>query len=143
MKHGNNPETAAAFVNYEEMQGSNLYSFGDIIKSYNTIIATHFGGVILLNNRDYSHTTQRHKLHIIRAARNLDVFEVPNIYRWNGLNKDDHRTNFEYLREEAQEAYKKSTRAKTDRTRIFWTEETKRRTETARRYRDIFEVTAE
>jgi len=138
MKHGNNPETATAFVNYEEMIGSNLYSFGDIIKSYNTVIATHFGGVILLTCWDYSHTTQRHKLHISRAAKGVTIFEVPNIYRWNGLNESDHQTNFEYLREEAQTAYKKSQRARADHTRKFWEEETQRRTETARKYRELF-----
>lgn len=140
MKTGNNPSTAKAFVNYQEMKGSHFYSYGDICKSYNTIIASHANGVILLTSYDYSNTTQRHKLHIRRAATNLDLFEVPICYNWGGLTPDQHRTNFEYLMEEAQSAYKKSTRAKKEETRQFWQEETKRRTEAASKYRDIFEV---
>ena len=148
MKHGNNPETAAAFVKGYEMQGSNLHTNGESIYSYSTPIANKAKDVILLKNLYYSHTTQRHKLHIRRAAnRNgVQVYEVPTIFgHWYGgePTEADHKTNFEYLREEAQEAYKKSTRARTDRTRQFWQEETQRRTETARKYRDLFGVKME
>lgn len=99
MKRGNNPETANAFVLGYEMQGSNLYSNGNNIYSYNTEIASNCKGVILLNCRDYSNTTQRHKLHIRRAAnaQRVKLFEVPVCYNWNGLTPEQHEQNITYL----------------------------------------------
>lgn len=111
MKTGNNPSTAKAFVNYQEMKGSNLYSFGDICKSYNTIIASHTNGVILLTSYDYSNTTQRHKLHIKRAA-NCKLFEVPICYNWNGLTTDQHKKNLSYLLEQAETMEQKANKAR-------------------------------
>lgn len=143
MKRGNNPETATAFVHYEEMNGSNFYSYADICKSYNTVIASHQTGkyntpVILLNSCDYSNTTQRHKLHIRRAARKTTLFEVPICYRWNGLTKDEHRTNLEYLQARTEEARQKARKAR--KYTELWTEETGRRQAEADIYKAIFEL---
>ena len=137
MKRGNNTETANAFVQGYEMQGSNLYSFGDICRSYSTVIASKEKGCILLTSYDYSNTTQRHKLHIRRAA-NVPLFEVPNCYNWNGLTKAQHEENLQYLLEEAE-----TLAAKADRARIYGStyrllEEKKR--QQAQQYADIFEL---
>lgn len=142
MKHGNNPETAAAFVHGYEMNGSNLYARHNCIYSYCTMIANKCKGVILLNSCDYSHTTQRHKLHITRAA-NVRLFEVPKICGiWGGSepSEKDNRTNYEYLCRQAEEAAKKASKARTDRNRIFWTEEAHRRNNEAADYATIFGV---
>ena len=116
MKRGNNTETAQAFINNEEMHGSNLYACGNICKSYDTIIASHANGVILLTSRNYSVTTQRHKLHIRRAAtaQKVKIFEVPICYDWKGLTPDQHERNISYLLSEAE-----TMRAKADRARNY------------------------
>ena len=117
MKRGNNPETATAFVKMQEMKGSNFYAFEDICKSYNTIIASHQNGVILLTSYDYSNTTKRHKLHIRRAAnaQKVKLFEVPICYNWNGLTPDQHRMNVEYLLKQAETMRAKAEKARTNR----------------------------
>lgn len=140
MKHGNNPTTAIAFVNYEEMSGSNFYALGDICKSYNTVIASHTNGVILLNACDYSNTTQRHKLHIRRAAKRLTLFEVPIVYRWNGLTKEEHRKNLEYLQENAESLQRKAAKARTARNIEIYTQAAEDARESAKEYADIFEL---
>lgn len=115
MKRGNNPETATAFVLGYEMQGSNLYSNGSNIFSYSTEIASNCKGVILLNCRDYSNTTQRHKLHIRRAANahKVKVFEVPFISWYGEPTATQHAANVEYLLKQAETMKAKADRART------------------------------
>lgn len=140
MKRGNNPETATAFVNMQEMKGSNFYAFEDICKSYNTIIASHQNGAILLTSYDYSNTTQRHKLDIRRAAnaQKVKLFEVPICYNWHGLTKDQHEKNLTYILNEAE-----TMRAKADRARVYKTfyrlQEEKYR-QAAENYKNTFEL---
>jgi len=140
MKTGNNTETATAFVKMQEMKGSNFYAFEDICKSYNTIIASHQNGVILLNSRDYSNTTQRHKLHIRRAAnaQKVKLFEVPICYNWNGLTRDQHEKNITYILNEAETMRAKADRARTHKT-FYRLQEEKYRLE-AEYYRKTFEL---
>ena len=110
MKNGNNKETASAFVNYQSCKGSNLTSYGSDIWSYQTKIATHENGVILLTKKDYSVTTQKHKAHIISAAAaaNVALFEVPYI------EPDEKQTgqNFEYLLSIAKDFADRAKRAR-------------------------------
>ena len=140
MKRGNNPETATAFINMSEMIGSNFYAFEDICKSYNTIIASHQNGVILLNSRDYSNTTQRHKLHIRRAAnaQRVTLFEVPVCYNWHGLTNEQHAANIEYLTGKAEDARRKGQRARTRKASYFAKAE--RYTTEAEEYKRIFKL---
>lgn len=140
MKRGNNPETATAFINMSEMIGSNFYAFEDICKSYNTIIASHQNGVILLNSRDYSNTTQRHKLHIRRAAnaQRVTLFEVPVCYNWHGLTNEQHAANIEYLTGKAEEARKKGQRARIRKAAYF--AQAERYTAKAEEYKKTFEL---
>ena len=116
MKRGNNANTANAFVLGYEMQGSNLYTNGNNIYSYSTEIASNCKGVILLNSRDYSNTTQRHKLHIRRAAnaQKVKLFEVPICYNWHGLTPEQHEQNLLHLLRQAE-----TMRAKADRARTY------------------------
>ena len=140
MKRGNNPETATAFIDMSEMIGSNFYAFEDICKSYNTIIASHQNGVILLNSRDYSNTTQRHKLHIRRAstAQKVKLFEVPVCYNWHGLTPDQHRTNVEYLLKEAETMRAKADRARTY--KAFYRLQEEKYRQAAEDYKNTFEL---
>jgi len=140
MKTGNNTETATAFVKMQEMKGSNFYAFEDICKSYNTIIASHQNGVILLNSRDYSNTTQRHKLHIRRAAtaQNVTLFEVPICYNWNGLTRDQHTANVEYLLKQAETMRAKADRARTYKS--FYRLQEEKYRQTAEDYKNTFEL---
>lgn len=140
MKTGNNPTTAAAFVKMQEMKGSNFYAFEDICKSYNTIIASHQNGVILLTSYDYSNTTQRHKLHIRRAAnaQKVKLFEVPVCYNWHGLTPEQHEKNLAYILNEAETMRAKADRARTYKT-FYRLQEEKYRLE-AEYYRKAFEL---
>lgn len=138
MKRGNNPETATAFINMQEMTGSNFYAFKDICKSYNTIIASHQNGVILLTSYDYSNTTQRHKLHIRRAAEEKKLFEVPICYNWNGLTRDQHEKNISFLLEQAETMRAKADRARTN-TAFYRLQEEKYR-QAAEDYKNTFEL---
>lgn len=138
MKTGNNPETATAFVKMQEMKGSNFYAFEDICKSYNTIIASHQNGVILLTSYDYSNTTQRHKLHIRRAAGEKKLFEVPICYNWHGLTPDQHRTNVEYLLKEAETMRAKADRARTNKS--FYRLQEEKYRQAAEDYTNIFQL---
>lgn len=121
MKRGNNANTANAFVLGYEMQGSNLYTNGNNIYSYSTEIASNCKGVILLNSRDYSNTTQRHKLHIRRAANahKVTVFEVPFISWYGEPTATQHAANLEYLTSKAEEARQKGLRARTRKAAYF------------------------
>lgn len=109
----NNPTTAEAFVNYRSAEGNNLRSYGGDIWSYRTMIAQNVNGVIMLTSRDYSNTTQRHKLHIRRAAADAHrvLFEVVNI---NPTSPKEHNENYNYLLEVAQGYKAKTDRARTD-----------------------------
>lgn len=140
MKRGNNPETANAFVLGYEMQGSNLYTNGNNIYSYSTEIASHCKGVILLNCRDYSSTTQRHKLHIRRAANahKVTIFEVPFVSWYGEPTATQHAANIEYLTGKAEEAQRKGQRARTRKAIYFARAE--RYTTKAEEYKRIFKL---
>lgn len=140
MKRGNNTETATAFVLGYEMQGSNLYSNGNNIYSYITEIASNCKGVILLNSRDYSNTTKRHKLHIRRAANahKVKVFEVPFISWYGEPTATQHAANLEYILQEAETMRAKADRARTYKT-FYRLQEEKYRME-AEYYRKTFEL---
>ena len=138
MKRGNN--IATAFVQGYEMQGSNLYSFGDICRSYSTVIASKEKGYILLTCYNYSNTTQRHKLHIRRAARQeaVKLFEVPICYNWHGLTSDQHEKNVSYLMEKAETMKAKADRARTKKAFYKLQEEKYRQAEED--YTNIFQL---
>lgn len=140
MKRGNNPETATAFVLGYEMQGSNLYSNGNNIYSYSTEIASNCKGVILLNSRDYSNTTKRHKLHIRRAANahKVTIFEVPFISWYGEPTATQHAANIEYLTSKAEEARQKGLRARVYKAAYFMQAE--KYTAKAEDYKKTFEL---
>ena len=140
MKTGNNPTTAAAFVNMQEMKGSNFYAFEDICKSYNTIIASHQNGVILLTCNDYSNTTQRHKLHIRRAAaaQKVKLFEVPICYNWHGLTPEQHEKNLLHLLKQAETMRAKADRARTY--KAFYRLQEEKYRISAEYYKNIFQL---
>lgn len=140
MKRGNNANTANAFVLGYEMQGSNLYTNGNNIYSYSTEIASNCKGVILLNSRDYSNTTQRHKLHIRRAANahKVTIFEVPFISWYGEPTATQHTANIEYLTGKAEEARRKGQRARTRKAAYF--AQAERYTAKAEEYKKTFEL---
>lgn len=140
MKRGNNANTANAFVLGYEMQGSNLYTNGNNIYSYSTEIASNCKGVILLNSRDYSNTTQRHKSHIRRAANahKVTVFEVPFISWYGEPTATQHTANIEYLTGKAEEARRKGQRARTRKAAYF--AQAERYTAKAEEYKKTFEL---
>lgn len=140
MKRGNNANTANAFVLGYEMQGSNLYTNGNNIYSYSTEIASNCNGVILLNSRDYSNTTQRHKLHIRRAANahKVTVFEVPFISWYGEPTATQHAANVEYLLKEAETMRAKADRARTYKS--FYRLQEEKYRQAAEDYTNIFQL---
>ena len=136
MKNGNNNETASAFVNFQSCKAANLTSYGDEIWSYQTKIATHENGVILLTKKDYSVTTQKHKAHIksAAAAANVVLFEVPYIEpdeKQNGL-------NFEYLLSISNDYANRAKRARKDINKSFYNVQSITARVTAYKYESIF-----
>lgn len=143
--------TAAAFVNGKKATASNFTTDGQEATSFATVIAAHTGAAILIKDvytfvfcgerlTGRTPTTERQKAAILFAASQAKkpAFVVPNIAIWS---EADHRANLLFLAERAQEAYKKSTRARKEESRLFWQEETERRTKTAQEYRRIYHVT--
>lgn len=113
-----NEQVATAFAYGYSAEAGHLYTNGNEITSYWTIIAQRIGKAILMTSRNYSNTTARHKLHIRRACKMLELFEVPNI---NPTTQADHESNAQYLRDEAQQARRQAERARTDRNRSIYT----------------------
>lgn len=136
MKHGDNQQTATAFINFQDCKGSNLTSYGSEIFSYRTQIATHQDGAILLTYKDYSSTTQRHKLHIRRAAAaaNVATFEVPFI----NPDEKQHSQNYLYLLSLAAGLVEKMKRARKPETRRRYNAAALAAQDTAANYKFIF-----
>lgn len=118
MKHGNNKETASAFVNFQSCKGSNLTSYGSEIWSYQTMIAAHNNGAILLTCKGYSNTTRKHKAHIksAAAAANVALFEVPYIEP----DEKQNGQNFEYLLSIANDFADRAKRARKESNKSFY-----------------------
>lgn len=118
MKNGNNKETASAFVNFQSCKAANLTSYGSDIWSYQTKIAAHNNGVILLTKKDYSVTTQKHKAHIksAAAAANVALFEVPFIEP----DEKQNGQNFEYLLSIANDFADRAKRARKESNKSFY-----------------------
>lgn len=145
-----NNETANAFVNGYNSKSGNFYTDGQTATSYNTDIATHFGGVILLaanyrcmNFYSYGYfygrtnTTERHKSEIKREARKngVQVYEVPNIAIWS---RKEHENNYQYLKAQAVEFDEKATRARKLENVHFYANEAAKRHVIAARYWNLF-----
>ena len=66
-----NFEVATAFAYGHSAKAGHLYTNGNKITSYSTMIAQRVGEAILMTSRNYSNTTARHKLHNRRACETL------------------------------------------------------------------------
>lgn len=73
-----NQNVAFDFARGAFASGSNFYTNGVSVWSYNTEIARKINGVILLNDFYYSATTRKHQTYIERACQ--DVIHVNNLY---------------------------------------------------------------
>lgn len=130
-----NEQVATAFAYGYSAKAGHLYTNGNKIISYWTMIAQRIGDAILMTSRNYSNTTARHKLHIRRACEMLGLFEVPNI---NPTTRADHESNAQYLRDEAQQARRQAEKARTDRNRSIYTNRAVFYESQARRYTDLY-----
>lgn len=130
-----NEQVATAFAYGYSAEAGHLYTNGNEITSYWTRIAQRIGAAILMTSRNYSNTTARHKLHIRRACKMLELFEVPNI---NPTTQADHESNAQYLRDEAQQARRQAERARTDRNRSIYANRAVFYESQAGRYTDLY-----
>ena len=130
-----NEQVATAFAHGYSAKAGHLYTNGKEITSYWTMIAQRIGATILMTSCDYSNTTARHKLHIRRACKILDLFEVPNI---NPTTQADHESNAQYLRNEATQALRQAERARTDRNRSIYANRAVFYESQAGRYTDLY-----
>lgn len=110
-----NYEVAKAFVNGEIANSNHLHAGYNSVASYWTTIAAKENGIILINCRDYSMTTRKHKSEIKRAA-NYNYFEVPNI---TYLTKEKHEKNLEYLCNLATNEYNRAAKCRKQHTKDF------------------------
>ena len=119
-----NKETATAFVNGQPCKAGNFYTDGNTATSYDTDIATHENGVILIanyyrcrnwNSCGYFHgrtnTTERQKGEIKTACieKGIRFFEVATIAIFG---RKEHLTNYQCLRAEAYDLEKKAQNAR-------------------------------
>lgn len=116
-----NAEVTRDFVRGENSKGGNIRSISGDLYSYATRIATNYGGVILVTCNDYSATTARHKLHLMRAAgaAGAAIFEVPSI---DITRPGATERNRAYMRNLVEFWRGKLDRARNDRTRIYYRE---------------------
>lgn len=120
-----NRETATAFVNGKQADGSNLRTDGSILVSYYTVIgtkaerynATEGRETIFLCRAGYSNTTRKHKAHVYSAAcrKGYKVMELAKVQPYG---ETDHATNIasfkgyiETLKGKAERARKEYTKA--------------------------------
>ena len=130
-----NEQVATAFAYGYSAEAGHLYTNGNEITSYWTMIAQRVGEAILMTTCNYSNATARHKLHIRRACKLLDLFEVPNI---NPTTQADHESNAQYLRAKATQARRQAERARTDRNRSIYADKAVFYESQAGRYTDLF-----
>ena len=120
-----NRETATAFINGKQADGSNLRTDGTILVSYYTVIGTRADyynttegrETIFLCRAGYSNTTRKHKAHVYSAAcrKGYRVIELAKVQPYG---ETDHAKNIasfegyiETLRGKADRARKEYTRA--------------------------------
>ena len=127
-----NKEIATAFFNGKIAKGNHMHTNGREIYSYSTMIAQkQEKGIILLNSRDYSPTTQRHKLHILRACKGLTVYEVRRIEK---PTETEHAQNLAELQNIAEDWSRKASKARKEETRKYYTERAEEANTTANNY---------
>lgn len=131
-----NKETATAFYRGKFATAGHLHTDGENIFSYSTLIAQkQTNGTILINCRDYSNTTRRHKAHIFRACTDMALFEVPHIDR---PTTTEHARNLVYLENIAHDYRQKASKARTDRNRQIYTSQAEQASHTANDYFLLF-----
>ena len=145
-----NNETATAFVKGYESKSGNLCTNGETLTSYDTDIATHANGVILMakyyrcKNWDswgyflgQTKTTERHKSEVKTACyrQNVKYFEVATIAIFG---RKEHERNYQLLKAEAVTLSERANRARKEANRRFYTEQANRAEATAQSYWNIF-----
>jgi hypothetical protein len=127
-----NYEVSLNFAEGKTANGNHMHTNGRDIYSYSTMIAQkQESGIILLNSRDYSPTTRRHKLHILRACKGLTVYEVRRIER---PTTTEHAQNLAELQNIAEDWRRKANKARKEETRKYYTERAEEANTTANNY---------
>lgn len=127
-----NFEVSLNFAEGKTANGNHLHTNGRDIYSYSTMIAQRQeNGIILLNSRDYSPTTHRHKLHILRACKGLTVYEVRRIER---PTETEHAQNLIQLQNICEDWRTKARKARKEETRKYYTERAEEANTTANNY---------
>lgn len=131
-----NKEIATAFYCGKFATAGHLHTDGENIFSYSTLIAQkQTNGTILINSRDYSSTTRRHKAHIFNACTDTAFFEVPHIDRPTTI---EHAQNLVYLENIAHDWRMKANKARTDRNRQIYASQAEQASHTASDYFLLF-----
>lgn len=71
-----NKDVAKSFVKGVFATGSNFYTDGEKIFSYNTIVAQRTNGGYIVNTTKYSCTTSKHQTYLRRALEGFQVKET-------------------------------------------------------------------
>lgn len=78
-----NRDVVKKFIDKEYASGSNLYSSGSKLFSYNTCIAQWYNNTIIINNTKYSSSTSRHQFYLrslaVIALHRPDVDEIRSV----------------------------------------------------------------
>lgn len=135
-----NHEVAIAFVeNRSFVEAGHLWTGCNAhIYSYSTKMGTKSAnGVFLINSRDYSNTTRRHKSHIFQALRKHGetYFEVPC---FDNPTQAEHKRNFAYLQDIADGFMEKAKKARKPETMNRYFEAMNQATITANAYKAAF-----
>jgi hypothetical protein len=94
-----NMQVAHKFAHHQPARAGSLHTDGTTAWSYTTPIAAWQGGMVLMDRKQYSHTTASHKLALDRALSGVaPIAEVPHVVLGRGQKKRArNRSNKEYL----------------------------------------------
>lgn len=85
----NNAQVAHKFAYGKEGNGSNFYSYGDTLYSYDSLLARDFGNIILINENiaNYSNSSQKHKFHLLRSIEHKKYMFVSKLDKYGKFEK--------------------------------------------------------
>ena len=142
-----NRETASAFINGKQADGSNLRTDGTILVSYYTVIGTradHYNTAegretIFLCRAGYSNTTRKHKAHVYSAAcrKGYKVIELANVQPYG---EKDHAKNIESFKDEIASQQRKADHARKEYTKAAYLRQADRESANMETYKRIFKL---
>ena len=94
-----NIQVAHKFAHHQPARAGSLHTDGTTAWSYTTPIAAWQGSMVLMDRKQYSHTTARHKRYLHHALSGVaDCIEVPHVVLGRGqVRRNRNRSNKEYL----------------------------------------------